>query len=188
MTSSRGRNSLLLPLPPYTNHHQLIALDVASFPVAFVARCPAHLRTPRRRRHHHHQQSSSFGNNNTRPPVQCRPSYGICVYISELSLMSSNWTVVVFTQMVTGRSLSLSRCCCCCCRRRYIYTTKRPTICVQWCVSVLLSSLFSMLCAFGVLVWWCAVLLLLLLLFVPSFFSSSSKNWIGKNCTKKSSY
>ena len=51
--------------------------------------------------------------------------------------MSSNWTVVVHTNGHTGRSLSLSLVVVVVVGD--IYTTKRPTICVQWCVSVLFS-------------------------------------------------
>ena len=76
--------------------------------------------------------------------------------------MSSNWTVVVFTQMVTGRSLSLSLVVVVVVVVGDIYIPQSETICVQWCVSVLLlSSLFSMLLLLRV--WWCAVLLLCLL-------------------------
>ena len=98
--------------------------------------------------------------------------------------MSSNWTVVVHTNGHTGRSLSLSLVVVVVVGD--IYTTKRPTICVQWCVSVPLFVL-DMLRAFGVLVWWCAVLLCLLLSFCPVFFLFFVQKLDWKNCTKKSS-
>ena len=93
--------------------------------------------------------------------------------------MSSNWTVVVFTQMVTGRSLSLSLVVVVVVVGDiYIPQSDRRYVCAVVCLRP--SSLF-------VVVLDVVVVARLVVRCSSSLSSSSSKNWIGKNSLMRES-
>ncbi len=95
--------------------------------------------------------------------------------------MSSNWTVVVFTQMVTGRSLSLSLVVVVVVvvvGDIYIPQSDRRYVCAVVCLRP--SSLF-------VVVLDVVVVARLVVRCSSSLSSSSSKNWIGKNSLMRES-
>ena len=92
--------------------------------------------------------------------------------------MSSNWTVVVFTQMVTGRSLSLSLVVVVVVVGDiYIPQSDRRYVCAVVCLRP--SSLFVVLDV--------VVVARLVVRCSSSLSSSSSKNWIGKNSLMRES-
>ena len=96
--------------------------------------------------------------------------------------MSSNWTVVVFTQMVTGRSLSLSLVVVVVVvvvGDIYIPQSDRRYVCAVVCLRP--SSLFVV--VLDVVV----VVARLVVRCSSSLSSSSSKNWIGKNSLMRES-